>query len=297
MKDRKSKILAALGFLVAILLVLLAYAYFIEPFRLVVNGSEIKVKGWDPAFEAIKFVLISDIHGGSHGVNVEKIKLVVEQANAQGADAIFLLGDYVAMTNGRTDIKMPIVEIAESLSGLRAKYGVFAVLGNHDGWYGDANVESELERVGIRVLNGEVAFIEQNGRRLRILGLRDHLQIDDWKKMPAEGKALLAPSEGTGGAIVLEHSPDVLPMITGDLLISNDLKLMFAGHTHGGQVWLPILGYPVVPSMFGQKYAAGHVKDGGIDLLVTTGVGTSILPFRFLVPPEIAVITIRAAVN
>ena len=83
-------------------------------------------------------------------------------------------------------------------------------------------------------------------------------------------------------------------MITGDLSISKDLKVMFAGHTHGGPVSLPIIGSPIVPSSYGQKYAAGHVRDGGIDLFVTTGIGTSILPFRFGVPPEIAVVTISA---
>ena len=69
---------------------------------------------------------------------------------------------------------------------------------------------------------------------------------------------------------------------------------MFAGHTHGGQLWLPVFGYPAIPSSYGQKYAAGHVRDFGVDMFVTTGTGTSILPFRFLVPPEIAVITINA---
>ena len=81
-------------------------------------------------------------------------------------------------------------------------------------------------------------------------------------------------------------------MITGDLLISPDLKLILAAHTHGGQVWLPVLGSPVVPSSYGQKYAYGHVRDAGVDMFVTTGIGTSILPFRFLVPPEIALITL-----
>ena len=70
---------------------------------------------------------------------------------------------------------------------------------------------------------------------------------------------------------------------------------MIAGHTHGGQVWLPVLGRPIVPSSYGQKFAAGHVKDNGLDIFVTTGVGTSILPFRFMVPPEIAVLTIRSS--
>ncbi|HYJ92153.1 MAG TPA: hypothetical protein VEV84_12645, partial [Pyrinomonadaceae bacterium] len=79
-----------------------------------------------------------------------------------------------------------------------------------------------------------------------------------------------------------------------DLLISPDLKLMLAAHTHGGQVWLPLIGSPIVPSSYGQKYAYGHVQENGVDMFVTPGIGTSILPFRFMVPPEIAVLTIKS---
>ncbi|HEX6279978.1 MAG TPA: hypothetical protein VFZ49_08175, partial [Pyrinomonadaceae bacterium] len=83
-------------------------------------------------------------------------------------------------------------------------------------------------------------------------------------------------------------------IIHGAHYISKDLKLMIAGHTHGGQIWLPILGAPIVPSSYGQKYVAGHIRENGLDMFVTTGIGTSILPFRFMVPPEIAVLTIRS---
>src|SRR5207248_10178517 len=100
-------------------------------------------------------------------------------------------------------------------------------------------------------------------------------------------KKVLEENDQGGDVIVLEHSPDILPVITGDLSISPDLKLILAGHTHGGQVWFPVLGSLIVPSSYGQRYAYGHVYENNVDMFVTTGIGTSILPIRFMVPPEI----------
>ena len=100
------------------------------------------------------------------------------------------------------------------------------------------------------------------------------------------------PKEGQ--LVVLEHSPDILYILNYWRHLNPDFKLMLAGHTHGGQVWFPILGAPFVPSSVGQRYTRGHVKEEGVDMFVTSGVGTSILPFRFMVPPEVAIVTIRS---
>jgi len=286
-------VLSALG------LLCVGYGYFIEPHRLVVTQENIQIENWNPAFDGFRIAMIADIHGGSNGVTSEKLHEIVRRVNEQNVDLVVMLGDYVsqAHTGGPIEdrpLKMPMSEIADGLAGMRAKYGVLCVLGNHDGYYGDELITAELERVGYRVLQNEVETITRDGQPLRILGLKDHLKLTDgWTRTSAEVREMIRTT-GRGDVIILEHSPDTLQTVTGYLSVGPELKLFLAGHTHGGQIWLPILGTPAIPSSYGQRYARGYVKDNGVDMFVTSGIGQSILPFRFMVPPEIAVITIRS---
>lgn len=293
-RHRKYLLLSAIGIFI---LASLFYSFVIEPGRLVVTESTIEIEKLDPALDGLKIVAISDLHCGSNAVNAEKLRDLLALANGQNPDIVVLLGDFVSEYEGGTKLRMPLDEMTQNICGLKARYGVFAVMGNHDDWYDSELVKNAVQAAGYRILDDEIATLDINNTKLRLLGLRDHLRINSWKAFSEQTRHLIDTDGGSGDIIVLEHSPDVLPMITGELSISPDTRLMLAGHTHGGQVWLPILGRPIIPSSYGQKYAYGHIRDQGLDMFVTSGVGTSILPFRFLVPPEIAVITLKRKAN
>ena len=295
------KFLIAIAIPVICAAALLGYAYFIEPSRLIVARYDVRNEGWDPALNGLRIVLVGDVHAGSNRVTSEKMRDIVRLVNEQDADLVFLLGDYVASV----DPKRPMTQrqvwiepdaVADGLAGMRSKYGIFAVLGNHDNWYYPDAVSRSLTRVGYKVLVDEFVPIRtENGALLRIFGFRDHMGVDTWKAFTDRAKDALAPTEGQGSVLFLEHSPDVVPFVAGRGSVTSDSRLFFAAHTHGGQVCLPVVGCPVSVSTYGQKYRRGLVKQDGLDVLVTSGVGTSILPFRFGVPPEIAVATIYSA--
>ncbi|HEY0466371.1 MAG TPA: hypothetical protein VGC79_19310, partial [Polyangiaceae bacterium] len=166
------------------------------------------------------------------------------------------------------------------LGELHAPLGVIAVLGNHDGWHGPV-LRPLLEAQGIRVLDDEAWVVQARGTQFCVLGLAEE-QVR--KRTPNEELAL-APAGMP--LLVLVHEPDIFPDL--DARVS----LTLAGHTHGGQVRLPFFGPPFVGSRYGARYAAGHVVEHGRQLFVTTGIGTSVWPIRFGVPPEYVILTLR----
>ena len=291
----RRKILIICVFLFSVLLFLSLWALWYEPSSLIVKNYDLKITKWNPAHDNLKIVAISDIHGGSNFVDEEKIKQVVRLTNEQNADLVVLLGDFVSeQFFNQRELKMPINAIADSLIGLKAKYGVFAVIGNHDLDYGDEKVRTELERVGIRVLDAESLTLSINGENLTVLGLPEYLKYKNLQNYDDDSLAALAGSDADANILALVHNPDTIFFVTGSNSISPNLRLILTGHTHGGQVRLPIFGSLIVPSNYGQKYALGEIIENGVTVFVTTGIGTSVFPVRFGVPPEIYVLTVSS---
>ena len=257
------------------------WTFFIEPNRLVVNEETIQIEKWPASADKLKIAVLSDLHVGSPYIDEAKLQLISSKVNEARPDLIVLLGDFISDVRGGKTVEPEI--IAENLRGLRAPLGVFAVLGNHDWWYDGERVRRALEGVGIRVLENDAARIEYNNQTIWLAGLGDL-----WTSKPNIEGTLSKTSNGHP-VVVLTHNPDVFPQIP------SSVALTLAGHTHGGQVCLPFIGRPQIPSNFGQRYAAGHIIENNHHLFVTTGIGTSIYPVRFRVPPEIVILTVASS--
>ncbi len=256
------------------------WAFVFEPASLVLREYELLLPAWPKESCGLRIAVLADLHVGSPFNGMEKIERIVKETNVAQPDAVLLAGDYVIQGVRGGSFVAP-KDFAPVLAKLRGRLGVWAVLGNHDWWLDGPAVRAALEQNGIRVLDNQAAELDAE-TGLWLAGVGDY-----WEGKPDVSLALVGVPE-SATVIVFTHNPDVFPDVPDRVALS------IAGHTHGGQVNLPLIGRPIVPSEFGERYAAGHVVEDGQHFFVSTGLGTSILPVRFRVTPEISVLRISA---
>lgn len=279
-----------------------AYGFGVEPIhRLRVTHYDLSPPQW-PKDLPLKIAAIADLHACDPWMPLERIGEIVARTNALGADMIVLLGDY---ESGMRSTATPIAPAAWApvLAGLKAPLGVHAVLGNHD-WWEDPEVQRAgsgktaagraLEAAGIPVYENDAVRLVKQGRPFWLAGLGDQLAfVPSWRrrKLGRVGvddlAATLAKVTDDAPLIMLAHEPDVA------VRMPERVALQLSGHTHGGQVRL--LGWsPVVPSRYGSRFAYGHARTN-CDVVVSGGLGCSIMPFRLGMPPEIVLVTLGGA--
>jgi predicted MPP superfamily phosphohydrolase len=256
----------------------LLWGFWLEPASLRVQEVDMRL-AW-PYPRPLRVAVVSDLHVGSPYETVAHLHTVVDRINAAHPDLICLLGDFVTVdVIGGTAV--PAEQIGGELSRLRAPAGVAAVLGNHDHASSRPGVYQALSGAGIRVLEDTAVRFATPSGPVWIAGVSDL-----WTGHHDMGRALGGIPVGEAPIIVITHNPDIFPEVPSRVLLT------LAGHTHGGQVRLPLVGSLIVPSRYGQRFVGGHIKEEGRDLFVTTGVGTSGIPVRFGVPPTISLLTI-----
>lgn len=257
------------------------WGFLVEPSLLRNEDYEIAPPGWPAGCDGLRVAVLADLHVGSPFNRLDQLDHVIALTQRAEPDLILLAGDYV-IHGVRGGHFTPPEDIAATLRRLSAPLGVWAVLGNHDWWLDAPRVRAALESNGIPVLEDVASRIHTNTCDFWIAGISDY-----WEgKHDVEG--VLAQVTDGAPILAFTHNPDVFPDVPARV------NLTIAGHTHGGQVYLPFIGRPVVPSRYGQRYAVGHIVEQGRHLFVSSGLGTSIIPVRFLVPPEVSVLIVRS---
>ena len=264
-----------------------AYAGYIEPTVLLdVTAYDLTPPGW-PADLPLTIAVISDVHVNEPYVPLSRVKRIVETANALKPDLIVHLGDHEA-THRFVRARVPPVEWAAAYADLSAPLGLYTILGNHDWWHNAAEIRRALDGARIRVLENEAELLEHDGRRFWLGGLGD--QLAHW--LGGRGNfrgeddlpGTLARLTTDDPALLLAHEPDIFEKVP------SRISLTLAGHTHGGQVHIPGLPNPWIPSGYGDRYRYGHIVEDTRHMIVSGGIGMSILPVRFGVPPEIVLV-------
>ncbi|TVM03987.1 MAG: metallophosphoesterase [Candidatus Brocadia sp. WS118] len=251
------------------------YSRLLEPRWVEINTIGINISGLPKRFEGMTIAHVSDIHHCKY-VSREFVRRCVRKVNALCPDIIVLTGDYIYCSR---EFLFPV---AEELSGLQAREGVFAVVGNHDNKDQTVHV---LSKAGIRVLVNEHVALYRKNDYLFIAG------VDDLWRGRVDLRRTL---QGTDDKpkLLLAHNPDVIEMAKGA-----DVDLVMAGHTHGGQVNFPFYGHQVAYGRSGVRYTAGLFYEGNTTMYVNRGIGVSWLPVRFLARPEITLFTLQGTKN
>jgi predicted MPP superfamily phosphohydrolase len=301
----RRRFLKTLGLSGAGMVGLSGYGFAVEAaWRLEVTRYRVTPPNW-PGDLKLSIGVIADVHAGGPAMPAERIRGIVEHTNSLNADVIVLLGDFAASHKFKTRSVAPQVW-AEALGALKAPLGVHAILGNHD-WWDDLAAQRArkgpvlgrrmLERQGVPVYENDVVRLVHNGRPFWLAGLGDQIAFFERRRKGVRRRnfqgvhdldGTLAKVTDDAPVILLAHEPDIFPRVPPRV------SLTLSGHTHGGQVRM--FGYsPMVPSRYGNRYAYGHIVEDDRHLVVSGGLGCSILPVRIGVPPEIVMVDVAAA--
>ncbi len=253
---------------------LCGYARYIEPERVVLEKVTLRLPALPDELHGFKIVLLSDFHLHPF-TQIEQVKVAVALANEQQPDLVALAGDYVL------EDAESAFELMPALNQLQAKYGVFAVLGNHDYWTDSARIKAAFAESESQLLINQG---EDLGNGVFVAG------VDDcWSGQPDLTAVLDNRPSNASFTLLLAHEPDFADQFSLDGRVDCQLS----GHSHGGQIRLPGVGALILPQ-YGRKYDAGLNQSNGMQLYTSRGIGVAGYPYRLNCPPEVTLLTLHA---
>jgi predicted MPP superfamily phosphohydrolase len=266
-----------------------AYAASVAANDLIVTGYRISPPGWRKG-QRLSITVIADLHAGGPNMGLARIAQVVDASNALHSDLVVVLGDFFA-THPFVTEHVPHEAWAGELARLRAPLGVYCILGNHDWWYGVDAVREALAAVRLPLMENDAVLLGPKDRRFWLAGLGDQVAFrlgpNDFRGVD-DLAGTLKQVATDDPVVLLVHEPDIFTQVP------DRVALTIAGHTHGGQIRVPLMPPFWVPSAYGARFAYGHVVERGRHLIVSGGLGCSKVPLRLGVPPEIVRIELAA---
>ena len=278
---------------------LASYSVAIEPnFFLDVTRYRISPANW-PANLRLRIAIVSDLHACEPWMPAERIARIAAATNALQPDIVMLLGDFSAGSY----LAGPVApeRWGAALSTLRAPLGVHAILGNHDWWHGpvpgdppdDADgVRRGLKLAGARLLENDATLLFKDEAPFWLLGLGDQMALPlaggHWGGHDDLPATLAKIGDEKTPAILLAHEPFVFESVP------KRVALTLAGHTHGGQINLPFAGPIFAELRYRSTHIYGHIFENDRHLVISGGLGVSMLPMRFMRPPEIVEVVVGA---
>ncbi|MCP4538749.1 MAG: metallophosphoesterase [Chloroflexi bacterium] len=275
----------------ALVAYLIAHTFIIEPSWLAVRRVDVSIPGLPPALDGLKIGQLCDMHRGPL-MPRSRIERAVALIVAEAPDLVALTGDFVSYWSGYAS------EYAEILIPLKPQLGIFACTGNHEQWTDPDAVVAALQTAGVTVLQNQHQLVTVGEAQLCLVGVEDmgYLGFSFHHADPADNlPAAMADSPLSGVTrVLLVHSPDfVTEPVFAEETARRPIHLVLSGHTHGGQIRLPLFGALYLPSRQRRLFGGGLVQVTGTQVYVSRGVGSS-WPIRFNCRPEVNVITLRA---
>ena len=243
----------------------------------IVREAYIAVEKWPADEPAMRILALSDVHVAGPDMPPERVERIARQLNVLMPDLILVAGDLISEKRTATRLYTE-EEVAAPFAAFEARHGMIVAPGNHDHWVDLDAMIAALESHGITVLQNAAV------RRGPVVigGVDDDYTSHD--DIPATFTALDALGEAP--TLVVSHSPDIVPDLP------RPVAAIFAGHTHCGQISLPIIGPISYLSRYGDRFACGMIRDGEQTVFVGAGLGTSLLPLRFDAPPDVWLVTL-----